>query len=79
MSTQGKVEVMYRKQFFCPLKGRGVKVDFLAYRGEPTSLLGVEHCSAFQEKEAIDCDRSCLHLPQAQMAPPLYRPFPILE
>jgi hypothetical protein len=77
--AKAKVEVLYRKRFFCPGKGREVEVDFLAYRGEPGNLLGVEHCSAFREKEEIDCDRSCLYLPQAQAAPPLFRPLPVLS
>ncbi len=60
-----------RKRFFCPGRGQEVEVDFLARVGDPESLLRVESCSAFKAGEEMDCDRSCLHLPQAQMAPPL--------
>ena len=66
-----------RKRFFCPDKGREVEVDFLARMGKPEILLGVKSCSAFKEGEAIYCDKSCLHLPQAQATPPLFhRPLP---
>lgn len=74
-----KVEAMYRKRFFCPVKDRVVKVDFLAYRGEPKKLLGVVHCSAFPEGQEMDCDQSCIYRAQAQIAPPLFnRPLPLL-
>ncbi len=67
-------EVVYRKRFFCPTKAREVEVDFFARRGEPGNLLGVKRCSAFKRAEEIDCDRSCLYLPQAREARPLFPP-----
>lgn len=61
-----------RKRFFCFGKEREVEVDFLARMGRPEILLGVKSCSAFKEGEEINCDKSCLHLPHAQAAPPLF-------
>ena len=60
-----------RKRFLCPVKGQEVEVNFLVRVGEPGNLLGVKSCSAFKEGEEMDCDRSCVYLPQAQAAPPL--------
>jgi hypothetical protein len=76
--AEAKVEVLYRKRFFCPGKGREVEVDFRAPWGEPGNLLGVEHCSAFGEKEEISCDKACLYLPEAKAVAPLFRPLPAL-
>lgn len=67
-------EVVYRKRFFCPVKGKEVKVGFLARLWEPKNLLGVVECSAFKQGEPMDCDRSCLRLPQAREARPLFPP-----
>lgn len=67
-------EVVYRKRFFCPTKAREVEVDFLARMDEPENLLEVKRCSAFKRAEKIDCDRSCLYLPQAREAPPIFFP-----
>lgn len=75
---------VYRKRFVCPLKNKEVEVDFLVRLWEPTDLLGVERCSACKKGEARDCERSCLRLPQAREARPLFRraflprPFPLL-
>jgi hypothetical protein len=60
--------VITRKRFFCPAKGRKVKVDFLAQMGKSGNLFGVKSCSAFKEGEEIDCNKFCIHLPQAQAA-----------
>ncbi len=59
-----------RKHFFCPGKGKEVEADFLVRRGEPWNLLDVEACSAFKG-EKVRCPKSCIYLPEAQMAPPL--------
>ncbi len=73
-----------RKCFVCPLKSSGVEVDFLVGLWEPTDLLRVERCSAFKKGDAMDCDQSCLRLPQAREARPFFRraflpmPFPLL-
>jgi hypothetical protein len=64
---------VYRKRFVCPLKNKEVEVDFLTRLWEPTDLLGVERCSACKKGEAMDCDRSCLRLPQAREAHPFFR------
>lgn len=75
----GKLAVI-RTRFFCPTKDKEVEVEFLASRREPENLLEVMHCSAFQKGEAMDCDRACLHWPQAREAHPLFpQPyFPVL-
>ncbi len=71
MRGAGKVEII-RKRFFCPAKGKEVEVDFLTWLGRTGDLLGVKACSAFPAGEEIDCERACLHLPQAQAAPALH-------
>jgi hypothetical protein len=72
--TEAQREVVYRKRFFCPVKDREVKVGFLAYLWEPENLLGVGECSAFNRGEAMDCNKSCLRLPQAREVRPLFPP-----
>lgn len=72
--AEAQREVVYRKRFFCPVKGREVKVGSLARLWEPENLLGVVECSAFKRGETIDCDKSCLRLPQAREARPLFPP-----
>lgn len=74
-------EVVYRKHFFCPVRSREVEVDFLTPRGAPERLLKVMSCSACEKREENNCDKSCLHLPEAQQAQPRFPfsvfPFPV--
>jgi len=49
-----------------------MEVDFLVRMGEAWNVLEIKSCSAFKEGEEIDCDRSCVYLPQAQETPSLF-------
>jgi hypothetical protein len=74
VQIQARQEGIYRKRFVCPIKGREVEVEFVTPLLDPAMLLGVARCSAFTRGEVMDCDRSCLRLPQAREVRPLFAP-----
>jgi hypothetical protein len=80
VQAEARREGIYRKRFTCPSKGRDVEVEFLTPMWEPDNLLEVVSCSACTPRGQINCNRACLHWPQARKAHPLFPPpvpFPL--
>lgn len=52
---------LIRERLFCPIRRASVTVAFL-WQPFQRRYLDVESCSAFEELEAVTCDRHCLRL-----------------
>lgn len=61
-----------RRYFWCPLKQLYVQVTFLADPAHRDRYYDVLTCSAFEDPSQVNCDRQCMDLPEAKVAPSLY-------